>query len=111
MVSCELIEKAFKEKIASIPEDMDVLDKINLRTDMIVNTFEEFCDAMNHPHKEEIMDDLRLYIFNPHKVIQTSRDQNKILSPKVKGLICVSVSVSLSKTTELLDIFYPQMTF
>jgi hypothetical protein len=111
MVSCELIEKSFKEKLAQIPEDMDVLKKITLRTNIIIQTFEEFCDALEHPHKDEIMENLRLYIFDPHKVIQTSRDENKIVSSKVKGLICVNVSVSLVKTTSLLDIFYPQMPF
>lgn len=111
MVSCELIEKSFKEKLEEIPKDMDVLKKITLRTDIIIKTFEEFCDAIEHPHKDKIMDDLRLYIFNPHKVIQTSRDENKKVSSKVKGLVTVTISVSLVKTTSLLDIFYPQMVF
>jgi hypothetical protein len=57
------------------------------------------------------MENLRLYIFDPHKVIKTTKDENKIVSSKVKGLVTVTISVSLVKTTRLLDIFYPQMPF
>lgn len=111
MVSCELIEKTFREKIDAIPEDMDVLKKITLRTNLIIETFEEFCDALNHPHKEEIMDDLQLYIFDPTKVIKTSRGDDRRIVQKEKGLVSLTISISYKKTLNLLDIFYPQMTF
>jgi hypothetical protein len=62
MVACELLKEAFTEKLSTILDVESIEDKADLRYKYIMETFIEFCDAIDHPYKEEIIKDVQFFM-------------------------------------------------
>jgi len=55
---CDLISKNIEEGLSKISKDISDNDILDKRTEVIISTYKEICEAIDHPYIEQIIDDL-----------------------------------------------------